>query len=86
MAALTSPPVAMRACRLASRLMKPMEWSWSSCCWNLTSGVCTWRDRPCEVGAGTPPGAQSNLRCAAEGRGAVGLLAHPQGQPVGRAG
>lgn len=29
-AALMSPPVAMRACRLASRLMKPMALSWSS--------------------------------------------------------
>lgn len=41
MAALMSPPVAIRACRLASRLMKPMAFSCSSCCWNLTSGVCT---------------------------------------------
>lgn len=32
MAALMSPPVAISACRLASRLMKPMELSCSSCC------------------------------------------------------
>lgn len=31
-AALMSPPVAIRACRLASRLIKPMELSCSSCC------------------------------------------------------
>ena len=44
MAALMSPPVAMRACRLASRLMKPMALSWSSWDWNRTSGVwvCGW--------------------------------------------
>lgn len=51
MAALMSPPVAIRACRLASRLMKPMALSCSSCCWNLTSGVCTCGDGPCEVDA-----------------------------------
>ena len=39
MAALMSPPVAMRACRLASRLMKPMALSCSSWDWNRTSGV-----------------------------------------------
>lgn len=42
-AALMSPPVAMRACRLASRLMKPMALSWSSWDWNRTSGVWVYR-------------------------------------------
>lgn len=42
-AALMSPPVAMRACRLASRLMKPMALSWSSWVWNRTSGVWVYR-------------------------------------------
>lgn len=45
MAALMSPPVAIRACRLASRLMKPMAFSCSSCCWNRTSGLCACRGK-----------------------------------------
>lgn len=44
-AALMSPPVAMRACRLASRLMKPMALSWSSWDWKRTSGVWLYRER-----------------------------------------
>ena len=45
MAALMSPPVAMRACRLASRLMKPMALSWSSWDWNRTSGVWVYKGK-----------------------------------------
>lgn len=44
-AALMSPPVAMSACRLASRLMKPIALSWSSWDWNRTSGVWVYNDK-----------------------------------------
>lgn len=44
-AALMSPPVAMSACRLASRLMKPIALSWSSWDWNRTSGVWVYNNK-----------------------------------------
>lgn len=41
-AALISPPVAISACKFASRFKNPIALSCSSCCWNLTSGFCSY--------------------------------------------
>lgn len=84
MAALMSPPVAMSACRLASRLTKPMALSCCSCCWNLTSGVCTCGHRPGEAGRARPRGPRKLGACNEERRPEG--LEHPQSQPAGQGG